>query len=110
MKAPNYRLVAEVVKRWRQDFEERELAATILYMLDIELEDAQKMSVEVLKEKLEHRINFTGYTAPEVTQTSTNTEEEQEPQTKTEEESQTVTPLPPRMKKYRKRVTNESNS
>ncbi len=41
-----YRLIAEVMKHWRSDSEERALAKAILYMTGLNLEELQKLSVQ----------------------------------------------------------------
>ena len=41
-----YRLLAEIIKQWRSDSEERALAEAILYMTGLHLTELQKMSTE----------------------------------------------------------------
>ena len=43
-----YKLIAEVIKLWRSDSEERALAEAILYMTGLHLTDMQKLSTQEL--------------------------------------------------------------
>lgn len=54
----NYRVIAEVIKHWRSNAEERALASAILYLLDINHDDALRLTVPELKLLLETRASF----------------------------------------------------
>lgn len=43
-----YKLIAEIIKLWRSDSEERALAEAILYMTGLHLTDMQKLSIQEL--------------------------------------------------------------
>lgn len=75
-----HKLIAEVIKQWRSDSEERALAEAILYMTGLHLTDLQKMSTaevtNVLTEVI-RRPEEKGCKQQEETQESKETNEEE---------------------------------
>lgn len=73
-----HKLIAEVIKQWRSDSEERALAEAILYMTGLHLTDLQKMSTaevtnvltEVIRRPEEEKRNKEEYTTTQEAQTS----------------------------------------
>jgi hypothetical protein len=51
-----YRLIAEVIKQWRSNSEERALAEAILYMTGLHLTDLQKLSLQEVTNVLNETI------------------------------------------------------
>lgn len=73
-----HKLIAEVIKQWRSDSEERALAEAILYMTGLHLTDLQKMSTaevtnvltEVIRRPEEEKRNKEEYTTTQEVQNS----------------------------------------
>jgi uncharacterized UBP type Zn finger protein len=68
-----FRLVAEVLRFWRQDAEERDLGEFILNLLELSPEDVSKMELkeieDVLKSYKDKRFNCTRCTEVEASKT-----------------------------------------
>ena len=105
------RLVAEVLKRWRSDPEERALGEYVLKLTGLNLADCQKMTVPDLTKLLQDKIHETvEQAAPSTPVEDGWLYQEEEPLEPTSETARTETTepslpkeLPPRIIELRKR-------
>lgn len=89
-----HRLIAEVIKLWRSDSEERALAEAILYMTGLHLTDLQKMSVQEVENVLidvirrpEEKANKEEIRKQQEQRSPTSTQEENEEKNLLEDET-----------------------